>query len=82
MRVLGFPVLIAFLSLHRAVSAGDINRNKKVPGLQDNVDLMFKHLMKQHSFLQKILLFRWANINHFLGVAIALAVSTLWKQVI
>lgn len=65
----------------RVVSASDLNRNKKVAGLQDNVELLVKYMMKGKPSLHSVVMFRWADIRHFLGVTIALAVSVLWNQV-
>ncbi|GMH32608.1 hypothetical protein BSKO_00442 [Bryopsis sp. KO-2023] len=63
------------------VSATDANRMKRVPGLQDNVELFFLSLSERSPLLRHMLGFRWANIVHFLGAAVGLSVSPLWDQV-
>eukprot|EP00803_Ostreobium_quekettii_P003749 evm.model.scf_156.15 EVM.evm.TU.scf_156.15 scf_156:117852-121906(+) len=63
------------------VSATDVRKYDRVPGLQDNVNLILSKLRAMHPLLQWAIHFHWAHIFQFLGVILALAFSVLWDQV-
>lgn len=67
--------------MNRVVSASDLKHNKRVPPLQDNVELLVKYMIEWRPYLRSTVMFRWADIKQFLGVTIALGVSVLWDQV-
>ena len=65
----------------RVISAVDRKRMKKLPGLQDNIQIVFNALQKLHPILHRILRFRWVHTIQFLSTSILIALSVLWDQV-